>query len=143
MPQNATDIKDRLRTIAALVSPKTTAYVNIDSRDFFCVSVNPAGDILANGQKYWHGPDLTDLLEKAEVWASTQATVQRDAAVRRMALDLIDLKDQHGEITERLLLARKWTVSEIIDLHGLACERAGEMAAGAPFVVVFAEQVQA
>ena len=134
-------INARLRTIAAMVGPKATGLVMFHARGDHAVNIDPCGDVLAKGQKWFHGSDIPALLDQAEAWASTQGTIQRDAAIRRMALDLIDLKDQHGAVTARLLRTRKWSDGEIADLHEAACERAGEMAQGAPFAVVFGELV--
>ena len=59
------------------------------------------------------------------------------AAIRRMALAVISLTAEHGTCTEAALIRQGFfTTDQVADLHELACEWAGEMCHGVPFVVV-------
>ena len=86
----------------------------------------------------WFGffPTWPEAIRAAHAYAATYAPVQRNATIRRMALAVISLTDEHGTCTEAALIRQKFTAAEVADLHELACERAGEMAGNQPFVVV-------
>ena len=67
---------------------------------------------------------------------AVRAWIARFAAIRRMALAVISLTDEHGTCTEAALIRQGFTADQVADLHEAACERAGLMCHGVPFVVV-------
>ena len=84
--------------------------------------------------------DLFDLSGRVVVVTGGARGLGQAAAIGLAAFGadvaIVDLKDQHGEVTDRLLRARDFSAAEIAEFHEAACVRAGEMCAGAPFVVV-------
>ena len=68
-------------------------------------------------------------------WIARFAALGNDT-VRRMALAVISLTDEHGTCTEAALIRQGFTADQVADLHEAACERAGVMCHGVPFVVV-------
>jgi hypothetical protein len=81
-------------------------------------------------------PTWPEAFAKAEAWIATRPVIARAERVRRMALAIIDIKDQDGSVTERRLRARDFTAAEITDLGAEACARAAELCLGAPFEIV-------
>jgi hypothetical protein len=71
-------------------------------------------------------------LSDAYAWARTRGPIMREAAIRRMALDIIDVTDAEGGCSAQALQRRGSFVPELVEL---ACQRAAEMSAGAPFTV--------
>lgn len=101
------------------------------------VSVHPGG--LGSGAprgEYLYGPTIDEALSKAEAWAATYEPIRREAIIRKLALEIIDLKDQHGNVTVAMLRGRKHSQADIDAHKDAACIRAGEMSQGAPFEVV-------
>lgn len=84
----------------------------------------------------------TEVFAAAHEWASTHKAVRRNAIVRRMALAVIEISDEHGACTETLLRGKDFAAAEIVEFHEAACVRAGEMAGNAPFSVVFAVETR-
>lgn len=81
------------------------------------------------------GKSWEEVFAKGHKWVSQRATVARNTTIRRMALAIIETTDEHGKCTVPLLAAKGFDAGEIREFHALACERAGEMAQGAPFSV--------
>ncbi|CAB4126998.1 hypothetical protein UFOVP78_36 [uncultured Caudovirales phage] len=79
--------------------------------------------------------DLICLLRAGHDYATSYGAIGRDKAIRKLALDVIDLTDQHGICTRAMLRGRGHGETALAHYLDAACERAGEMAAGAPFVV--------
>jgi hypothetical protein len=71
-------------------------------------------------------------LNDAYAWARARGPTMREAAIRRMALDIIDITDAEGGCSAQALQRRGSFISELVEL---ACQRAAEMSAGAPFTV--------
>lgn len=82
-----------------------------------------------------YGDTWKDAIEAAYAWCATRGPIRRDTLIRRLALAIIETKDDHGAVTERLLTARGFTTSEIAEYGAAACARAGELCAGAPFEI--------
>lgn len=139
---SAADVASAIKCIAAIFGPKAYVSCGVSVSPYGAeaqasISVYPEG--LGNsrdGERFradtWH-----EALEAARTWALSQGTVQREAAIRRMALLIVDLTDQHGECTEVMLVRKEFSRDQVRELHGVACERAGEMCQGAPFSVMF------
>lgn len=81
------------------------------------------------------GQSWDDVFADARKWVSGRAAVARNTTIRRMALAIIETTDEHGKCTVPLLSAKGFDAEEIREFHATACERAGEMAQGAPFSV--------
>lgn len=79
-----------------------------------------------------------EVFAAAQSWVATHQAVRRNAIVRRMALAVIELTDEHGACTETLLRGKDFTAAEVVEFHEAACVRAGEMTGNAPFSVIFA-----
>src|SRR6185437_1368393 len=97
------------------------------------VSIYPTG-ILGNGE-FVFGATWPEAFAAAEAWIVSRATVHRDTMIRRMALAIIDLVDQHTRCTMADLTRRDSSAAEVREFHEAACARAGEMAGAAPFCV--------
>lgn len=131
------DIARRCDAIAALVGrAKAEVGLSVRSGAEMAVSVHPDGICGVEPSKYFHGPNASKLLDEAEAWAGTRSSVWRDTLIRRLALAIIDITDQHGKCTDALLRGRKFTQDEITQMQEVACQRASEMCANAPFAVV-------
>ena len=100
------------------------------------VAVYPSGITRDRGRQTFSSSTWPEAIRAAHAYAATYAPVQRNATIRRMALAVISLTDEHGTCTEAALIRQNFTAAEVADLHELACERAGEMAGNQPFVVV-------
>lgn len=141
------------------ISDAMTARELMDACRKFSESFGPGTSVTAlTSEAPYHGGDMARLIvtpantsksqhfrafswpeafQAAHVWASTHKAVRRNAIVRRMALAVIGLTDEHGACTETLLRGKDFTAGEIVEFHEAACVRAGEMAGNTPFSVVF------
>lgn len=81
------------------------------------------------------GNTWSDAFTAAFAWAATYQTIAHDGLIRRMALAIIDLTDQHGECLAVHLRGRHFTADDIAGYSVAACQRASEMSAMAPFEV--------
>ena len=100
------------------------------------VSVYPSGCINSADAEQFTGDDWPAAINAAYAWIATRPIIARAERVRKMALAIIDIKDQDGSVTERRLRARDFTAAEITDLGAEACARAAELCLGAPFEIV-------
>lgn len=83
------------------------------------------------------GTSWSETLAAARQWIANYKITSRDTTIRKMALAIIDLTDTHGECTDAMLTRHEFSADQIQLFHEAACQRAGEMAAGTPFRVVF------
>jgi len=88
---------------------------------------------------YVHGDAWSDVIPATYAWIETHKVVRRDATIRRMALAIIELTDEHTKCTAAMLGRKKFSDAAIAEFHEIACQRAGEMAGNAPFRVEFEE----
>lgn len=137
----ALEIRERVRAIAATLGPK--AHVSADvtaSRHGWSEAVTVAAypdDIGASSTaKHFNADTFEAALAAAEAWAATYAPIRREAAIRKLALDLIDLTDQHGNCTVAMLRGRGHGQDDIDTYRDAACARAGEMSGNAPFAIM-------
>lgn len=98
------------------------------------VSVYPTG-VCGREKQFIRAPTWPEAFAAAETWIVNNAVVHRDTMIRRMALAIIDLVDQHTRCTVADLTRRDFTADEVREFHEAACARAGEMAGSAPFSV--------
>ena len=96
----------------------------------------PAGICNIAGSAHLNSPNFPALFAAAEAWIKDRSVVDREKSIRKLALAIIGITDEHGTCTSRLLRGQGFAADEIAALHEAACERAGEMCLGAPFRVV-------
>jgi hypothetical protein len=97
------------------------------------VAVYPDGICSGTTAKRFHGTDWGALFEQARQWAVSYRVIAHDRALRRMALAIIDLTDQHGYCAaDALRRAGHAVTPEMVEA---ACQRASEMAGNGPFKV--------
>ena len=136
---SARDLVAHTRAIASIIGPQGEATFIFGSRDrpgteacLTCRDERPD----SKASEYFYDADWGVVLQRAYAWARSRPVIQRETIIRKMALAIIDITDQHGDCSERLLIARDFTREQVAELHEAACARAGEMSAGAPFSVV-------
>ena len=134
----AADLRACERVIAALIGGDAEADITVGGGQHGPAYAAVQPHRWPNETGRWSGffPTWPEAIRAAHAYAATYAPVQRNASIRRMALAVISLTDEHGTCTEAALIRQKFTAAEVADLHELACERAGEMAGNQPFVVV-------
>jgi hypothetical protein len=101
------------------------------------VGIWPEGMGSGTTHHYIKGKSWTDVIPEAYRWIETNAVVRRDATIRKLALAIIELTDEHGTCTAAMLERRNFSAGQIEEFHELACRRANEMCHGSPFKVVF------
>lgn len=130
----AAEIQKRCAAIAALIG----------GADADCtILVKAKGDVAAlvthsagsSGYEHFHGPTFGAVLKAAEKFAATHAPLRSEKVIRKLALDIIDLTDQHGSCTVAMLRGRRHNQADIDAYKDAACVRAGELAGNAPFEV--------
>lgn len=84
-----------------------------------------------------YGKSWPEVFESARQWIEARKVTFRDSTIRKMALAVIELTDEHGKCTEAMLKRRQFSVEQIAEFHEAACQRANEMCQGAPFRVEF------
>lgn len=139
----AADVQAALARIAATlgggahVSIVLTAEVGGSlTRPYWNLSANPHGICSRRDERIFKGATWPEVFEAAEEWAATYAPKRDEALIRRLALDIIDLTDEHGRCTEALLCGRGHSRADIAAHHEAACQRASAMSGNAPFSVV-------
>lgn len=101
-----------------------------------CVSIYTDGIGGSATAEYFHAADWPEAFAAAYAWAAAYKPVAREKIIRRMALAVIDLTDDHGKCTVQLLRNREFSAAEIAEFSEAACVRASEFAGNAPFEVV-------
>jgi hypothetical protein len=96
------------------------------------VLLYPEGMTGNGGHHFIVAPCWSEALKRAYAWARPRRTILREAAIRRMALDIIDLTDAEGSCSAEALRRRGSFVAELVEA---ACQRANEISGNAPFVV--------
>lgn len=81
------------------------------------------------------GETFREMLADCERNLAASAGQRRETLIRRMALAIIDIADEHVTVTAHLLRAKGFRDDEIKATHEAACTRASEMCGNAPFVV--------
>lgn len=82
------------------------------------------------------GTSWPEAFAAAYAWVGTHKQVRRNNIIRKMALSIIEITDEHGSCAEARLKAAAFTREEITEFHQPACARASEMCASAPFSVL-------
>ena len=81
------------------------------------------------------GDTFAEMFDKAEQAIANYAPAQRNATIRKMALAIIELIDEHTECTRTMLRSQGFIQSDIDAYSAGACARAGEMCGNTPFSV--------
>ncbi len=121
----------------------TDAYVSISiggwsfSEPVASIGIWPEGMGTGKSPHYIKGNDWPTMIAEAYQWIENSKVVRRDSTVLRMALAIIELTDTHGTCTAVTLERKSFSKKDIRSYHKAACQRAGEMCAGAPFSVIF------
>ncbi len=133
-------VAEAAKEIAGLISSKAETHCSISLLGSVCsIGIYPMGMCSGSrndGYKSFGGEDWPEVLTPARAWAAAQSGTHRNATIRRMALAIIEITDEHTKCTEALLRAKGFAAADIAEFHEAACVRAGEMAGNAPFVVL-------
>ena len=134
----AADLYAWEQAIAATISPQARVSIMANNSDGKCAYACVAPYGICNDSNRWYAWFETwpEAIRAAYAHAATLGPVQRNATIRRMALAIISLTDEHGTCTEFALIPHGFTVDQVAELHEAACELAGGMCSVAPFVVV-------
>lgn len=133
----AAEIQARCKGIATLIGAggDATMMIHAHWRVAEAASVMVTYGAGSGEYEFFRAPTAAEALGQAEAFASTQAPLRAERAIRKLALDIIDLTDQHGECTVAMLRGRRHDQSDIDAFTDAACIRAGEMSGNAPFEV--------
>ncbi|WP_424140271.1 hypothetical protein [Roseomonas chloroacetimidivorans] len=96
------------------------------------ISIYPLGVCGHGDDQFFKAETWPEAFKAAYEWASTRKPIERERAIRRMALDIIDITDAEGSCSAYALRRRGSYVEELVEA---ACQRAGEMSGNAPFSV--------
>lgn len=139
----ANDVLTSIRDLAKRVGTKTAMVSVVISESTFSdaapiyLSIRPDGYASGSRPHTVNGNSWSEAFEAARRWIEQSKTVRRDTTIRKMALAIIELTDEHTECTAAMLKRREFSDEQIVEFHVAACVRAGEMCSGAPFRVVF------
>lgn len=98
--------------------------------------VNVALEATGIPYKVFFASTWAEAFAQASAFAASQRVVSRNTLIRKMALAIIELTDEHGECSAIRLKGKDFSAADIAAHHQAACVRAGEMAMGAPFAVL-------
>lgn len=82
------------------------------------------------------GDTFSQMLQNAWIGLDAWRVTRKNDVIRRMALAIIELTDEHTECRQRDLERKGFSTADIAEYQERACARAGEIAGNAPFVVV-------
>lgn len=131
------EIQRKCDALRAIIGESASVVFMVDSRpiarDGACLLV----DVMPGSKgQFFLGTDYDAPFAQAEAWALTNAAVARNSVIRRMALAIIEITDEHGACTVARLVGKGFAPAEIETHRASACARASEMAGNAPFEVV-------
>lgn len=134
----ATELMQRETEIAELVGGGCDVYIST-SRDAVMpalVAIYPRGLCGHGDDQHIRAVDWPTAIAAARAWVTSQAVVNRNATIRRMALAIISLTDEYGACHRDALIRQKFSAGNVNEFQAAACERANEMCNGRPFVVL-------
>ena len=113
--------------------PHAYAYISLNSAPHVEVVV----DLCDRDSPKARGEGATwrEMVANCEAAIATSRLAHVNATIRKMALAVIELTDEHGKCTNLLLRNRKFTDADIAEFGDAACRRAAEMAGNAPFSI--------
>ncbi len=130
----AADLFAHAERLRKMIGGKAEIYPAISGSEAL-VSIYPTGLLGSHNDPHMRAPTWPEAFAAAEAWITARAAVRRDTTIRRMALAIVDITDQHTRCTMADLTRREFTDAEVREFHEAACARAGEMAGAAPFCV--------
>ena len=78
---------------------------------------------------------FAEMVIEARALIRAWRVTRRNDMIRRLALAIIEITDEHTRCTAALLRAKGFSDPDITEFQGAACQRASEMCANAPFSV--------
>lgn len=134
------DLRAHVKAIRDVIGMEAYVSANVSVRDHWvepCIlSVYPNGICGGVEPTYFRAPTWPEAITAAMAFATSYAPRQRETTIRKMALVIIDIADEHVTVTAALLRGRGFSADDIAAHHEAACARASEMCGNAPFVVV-------
>lgn len=118
-------------------SASVTLVVGAYDKEPVYLAIRPDGYAAGAESHSITGKTWAHAIEAAANWIDQSQAVRRDTTIRKMALAVIELTDEHTKCTDAMLKRRDFSVDQIEEFHELACVRAGEMCGNAPFRVEF------
>ena len=128
-------IQAELKRLAAIVGGSCNVSLNFWT---YCgePSINVCLDVTTSSSiAKIEGGTFAEMIDKAEAAIRAYVPAQKNAMIRRMALAIIDLTDEHAECTRTMLRSRGFIQGDIDAYSAGACARAGEMCGNTPFSV--------
>lgn len=120
--------------LAATICPKAEVSIVIGRRNEGGIGIYEDG-ICGKAQPHFiHKPTFAEMFTAAEEWIIGRAAIRQNDIVRKMAIAIIEITDEHSTCTRRLLGLR-FSNGEIAAYGDAALARASEMAGNAPFVI--------
>ncbi len=113
--------------------PHACAYISLNSAPH----VEVVADLCDRDSYKARGEGATwrEMVANCEAAIAPSRVAHVNATIRKMALAVIELTDEHGKCTNRLLRNRQFTDADIAEFGDAACQRAAEMAGNAPFSI--------
>jgi hypothetical protein len=136
----AVDVMANIKELTAALNSKTATIslvVSNNNKEPVYLAIRPDGWTNDRESHSVTGKTWEHAFAAARSWIEQSKVVRRDATIRKMALAVIELTDEHTKCTDAMLKRRDFSVEQITEFHELACVRAGEMCGNAPFRVEF------
>jgi hypothetical protein len=132
----ARDVMAWERHLSSMLGSKGAVSLVTSTSSAGCVHcwIRPHGYGIGQPEHTIWAPDWPSAIRAAQEWIANRPKVERNATIRKLALAIIELTDEHGKCTVAMLRAKSFDEDEIA-LHAEACVRAGEMAGNTPFSV--------
>ncbi len=131
----ARDLQAHETALALALGARASVHLSITDYDgWVYISLNPFGICKDEGRHVIRAEAWPEAIRAAQDWIASRPKVERNAIIRKLALAIIEITDEHGSCTVSHLRNKGFDAGEIA-LHAEACERASEMCANAPFSV--------
>ena len=134
---SAADLRAHQKALECALGGRGEVYFNVSRGDGDAgIQVYPQGIMSRDkDDRCINAPTWPAAIQQAADWIAAHKIVWRESRIRKLALTIIDVKDEAGRVTAADLTRREFTAAEVRELHAVACIRAGELCAGAPFSV--------
>jgi hypothetical protein len=129
-------IASEVERLTKLGGPKMEVFFSIGHDRLVASLMIYETGMLGDRPHYIKHDNFPALFAEAEVWIRGRAGVRRNATIRTLALAIIELTDEHGRCTAKLLRGKRFSAEDISEFKDAACARASEMAGMAPYSVV-------
>jgi hypothetical protein len=130
---------ERLQKMIGTPGAATWIHLSADNATHISVYANWCRSTYGDDVKigYIEGATFAELTANAEQAIHNWKATRHNDVIRKMALAVISITDEHTECTATRLKAAGFSESDITTYHEKACARASEMAGAAPFKVLF------